>query len=242
MRYLRRLFAVILSLLLILNLPMTAFAVIPPEDSYDFRILDQDEVLQLMISAFPEYEDKILGQYSNPTAISLSTLGKSEVVVYETRKINDEMTVTYQENSSGLSYTFLAHEKSYTESSSNADGTIYTYEVNIYVYNKLFTTINDYKQMNITGFRYKKVIGGYDYITNRGSLSQYGLAANPTYGTYQSSENASSFAYANYHASFHVDVPVSEGALTYIVNAIVTLVVGNDSFAVGVDENAVLMN
>lgn len=242
MKKIRRLFAIILSLLLVFTVPITALAVVPPEDSYNLEILDQDEVLQLMISAFPEYEDKILGQYSNQSNISFLSVEESEVVVYETRIISDDMSVTYQENSSGLSYTFLTHGKSYTESTSNSDGTIYTYDVNIYVYNKLFTTINDAKQMNIIGFRYKKVINGYDYITNRGSLSNYGLAANPTYGTYQSAENASSLAYSNYHASFLVDVPVGVGVLTYNVTAVVTVVVGNDSLAVGVDENSGLMN
>lgn len=100
----KRAISIILTLMIAISTitaPVSAISI--GEDSAKRRVLTREEIKTIIISAFPEYQDKIEGKNLNTTEFQM-LLASNEVpslVYQETREINESDTVTYQEYSDG---------------------------------------------------------------------------------------------------------------------------------------------
>lgn len=113
----RRYISFLIAFVLIFSFPMTAYAVAPGEDalSSDER-LPRDYLVELAVTAFPEYADKITGEYhtTQESIFLLNTVTNPEIIISETRTLSDDTTITYQEYSNSVTFLGIQFMKGYS--------------------------------------------------------------------------------------------------------------------------------
>ena len=108
----KKIFSIVLAVLF--TLPFIAFpahAIVPGEDAMTpVHSYSTNDLLEIAIDAFPEYEFKIKGYQHQSSAgmAKLSTITEPVLLKMETRELDGGISVTYQEYSNGITFSSIA--------------------------------------------------------------------------------------------------------------------------------------
>lgn len=213
-------------LMVVSILPIPAYAAERLQQSDSIQITTKKSLDDLVISAFPEYESKIRGENQNEISVTSISSSAMDVVVCETRKLSDEVEVTYVEYSNGVVISFLSENVVVRSSSTTGSMNIYTVDI--------YASCNYSDGMvEVSDFQYALCMNtSYDAILSRGDLQHLGSVA-PLEGNYKMSEDANGPAYAEYCFTFiacltGVDAPTE---MYFNVYGVLRAEVGSDTFS-----------
>lgn len=103
----RRFIAMVVAITLVAIFPVNAYAIVTSEDtiSQDGR-LSRDDLVELAVSAFPEYSEKIRGEHTaNLESLPmLNEVDQPEIILTDTRALSDNIFVSYQEYSNSVAF------------------------------------------------------------------------------------------------------------------------------------------
>lgn len=199
--------------------PLHSFALTEPVSEYD-------EMLTIACEAFPEYASKIQEKCldsSGRSASNSQSVGLNAINVYETRQLDANTQVAYQEDLEGNVFIILAssdptYSPSYTITDS-ATGTGYSYrEITIEV-----SAVGHSQVFRVDKVQFTYVQGGSCEIGNTGTFEN-ATTKNCTVYSEKLTGNNSSPAYVNYRTDFV--------GLRQTLDAIITLNVTPSGFSI----------
>ena len=185
--------------------------------------LTRDQIIDIAINAFPQYASRITA-FQDVQPIPENTLSDDPIIINETKKVTESMSINYQEHSTGRAYIFIINCGK-LNSSSTQYPTYTDYSVDLHA---VCTYSSDAFMIN--GFTHRCTNNLVDTITSRGSL---GGTAISSYSTYNLTESGSSNPYAKYVATFSVSLLVGENAYyetTY--DAVITVTVDDGNLTI----------
>lgn len=208
----KKLISSVLAALIILSV------VSAPAYAAEVDTVTLNDAVELACDVFPEYEAQIRG--NNPIQKDFSRNAGNNlfenIVVCETRITEDGEIFTYQEDARGAVVVTFTHGSTLVDSSS---GTGYAYrKCNLVMYCSVSSEI-----LQVKGFEYTYVQGGYDVINSYGSTGSSTATVRYVIGNTQ--ETATMNAFVQYYVSFTANKQGVSGE----VQAYLQAEVGDDS-------------
>lgn len=190
----RKLISVVMATLILFTMPLNAFA------AEDHSTYTHEELIQLGCDVFPEYADKIL--HSNCNGSSISTFSnRKELLFEETRKVSEDVVLTYTEYSNNM--VFLTSATYYSNKIDHTmewvSGTLYRYNVGLQATSNSSSDV--FLASNIT---FQESNETHATITSRGELSDSSTSDNE-FSSWRQNETNSLSAYTSYNATFHLN-------------------------------------
>ena len=159
---LKRIFAVTLSMVLLLTVFPNEFNAEVMEESSGVTVVNDEEVREMLllkaIEAFPEYEKEIRGE----TEINLGKArsgGMGEVVISETRRLSETDVVTYTQYDSGIATAAVGLGIGQSEVTGYHRGQYMLYEMDVWLTCGVSTDV-----LFVESFGYGVYTNGYDEI------------------------------------------------------------------------------
>lgn len=150
------------AILLVTMLPVNVFAAETP-------LYTREDLIASACNVFPEYASKISNIVPSSSSEQRQILESKMLVKTETRKLNENEQITYNEYSDGTVYVVGSNLTvlDYTDSSTtgNPATTIYTGHISI------TSNVNGDALLIIEQIKYATVKGGNDYIISKGSVT-----------------------------------------------------------------------
>lgn len=169
--------------------------------------LTKDEVFEKVTTAFPEYEDKILGNFHSQQDMYIlsQNLTSVELIVSETRSLSEQEEVTYQEYSNGTTLTWY----NFTTGKTIKDE--YDFNGRDYYVIDIYLTVSFSDDVIIVGDIECAIDDYYGYINDKGTPLQdsvgdtYPVVSEASYKSFGSNTNP---AHIEYFADFEFDYTV----------------------------------